>query len=211
MKSIVKTLALLLSLYAFHPAETMSQNIPLPPADKSNPTTLMQALEQRHTGREFSPTPIGLQQLSDILWCANGVNRDNGRRTAPSAINCQEIEIYAFMEEGVYQYLPEKHLLKIVKKGDYRDKAAMQPFAKKAPLLLIFVANYDKMERMDENGKTFYGATDAGFVSQNVYLYCAAANLECVVLGSIQRDEIAKLIPFKGKAILGQAIGFAAE
>lgn len=168
---------------------------------------LMDALNNRVTSREFASTPLQDQQLSDLLWAANGVNRDSGKRTAPSARNCQEIDVYVMMENGVYLYVPEKHALRLVATGDHRGASAMQPFVAKAPILLIFVANYDKMTGMDKDAKEFYGATDAGYVSQNVYLYCASEGLGTVVLGSIHRDAIQKLLGFNGKAVLGQAVG----
>ena len=87
--------------------------------------------------------------------------------------------------------------------------AARQPFVADAPVLLMFVANYDKMIGMDKDAKEFYGATDAGYVSQNVYLYCASEGLNTVVLGSIFRDELKELLKFNGKAVLGQPVGFA--
>lgn len=186
---------------------TMAQNITLPKAEKSNPTTLMQALEKRHTGRDYRPQALSVQQLSDLLWCANGINRENGKRTAPSARNCQEIDIYALTAEGIYLYNPEKHLLEFVKGGDYRAQIGMQEFTHTAPLLLVYVANYDRMKDMDDNARNLYGATDCGNVCQNVYLYCAAAGLETVELGSIHRDTFTGLIPVNGKVILGQAVG----
>lgn len=170
---------------------------------------LMQALNERVTLREFSDKMLTDQQLSDLLWAANGINRDNGKRTAPSARNCQEIDIYVLMSTGTYLYLADKHALQLVDATDIRSQAAMQPFVAKAPVLLMFVANYDKMTGMDKDAKEFYGATDAGFVSQNVYLYCASEKLATVVLGSIHRDFLEKKLGFKGKAILGQPVGYS--
>lgn len=170
---------------------------------------LMQALNERVTLREFSDKMLTDQQLSDLLWAANGINRDNGKRTAPSARNCQEIDIYVLMSTGTYLYLADKHALQLVDAADIRSQAAMQPFVAKAPVLLMFVANYDKMTGMDKDTKEFYGATDAGFVSQNVYLYCASEKLATVVLGSIHRDFLEKKLGFKGKAILGQPVGYS--
>ena len=170
---------------------------------------LMQALNERVTLREFSDKMLTDQQLSDLLWAANGVNRDNGKRTAPSARNCQEIDFYVLMSTGTYLYLADQHALQLVDATDIRSQAAMQPFVAKAPVLLMFVANYDKMTGMDKVAKEFYGATDAGFVSQNVYLYCASEKLATVVLGSIHRDFLEKKLGFKGKAILGQPVGYS--
>lgn len=186
---------------------TMAQHITLPKVEKSNSTTLMQALENRHTGRDYQPQALSAQQLSNLLWCANGINRKDGKRTAPSARNCQEIDIYALTAEGIYLYLPEKHILEQVKAGDFRAQIGMQPFTHTAPLLLVYVANYGRMKDMDDEARNLYGATDCGNVCQNVYLYCAAAGLETVELGSIRRDAFTGLVPVNGKVILGQAVG----
>ena len=186
-----------------------AQDIKLPAPKTKGGMPLMEALQKRVTSREFSDKMLSDQQLSDLLWAANGINRDNGKRTAPSARNCQEIDIYVFIEKGVFLYVPEKNLLKQVIKEDKRKMAARQPFVADAPVLLMFVANYDKMTGMDKEAKEFYGATDAGFVSQNVYLYCASEGLSTVVLGSIFRDEIKELLKFNGKAVLGQPVAFA--
>lgn len=186
-----------------------AQNITLLPHSNMNGVSLSDALAGRATSRNFSAQSLSLQQLSDLLWAANGVNRTDGKRTAPSARNCQEIDIYLFTSEGVYLYDAPNHLLNQQLKGDYRKEVAMQPFVAKAPVILVYVANYKKMSMMDADAKAFYGATDAGFVSQNVYLYCAAEKLNTVVLGSIHRDKLAQLLNFDGKAILGQPVGFS--
>lgn len=188
---------------------TFAQNIELPAPQTGGGAPLMDVLSKRSTHREFSTKELTDQQLSNLLWAANGVNRSDGKRTAPSARNCQEIDIYAFTKKGVYLYIPEKNVLEFVQKEDLRKEIVLQPFAAEAPVVLIFVAKYDKMKGMDKEAQEFYGATDAGFVSQNVYLYCASEGLNTVVLGSIQRDYLKKLLQFNGKAILGQPVGFA--
>lgn len=186
-----------------------AQDINLPKPKVNGGIPLMEAFQNRATNRDFSDKMLSDQQLSNLLWAANGINRKDGKRTAPSARNCQEIDIYVFTSKGVFLYIPEKDFLKQVIKEDKRKMAVRQPFAAEAPVLLMFVANYDKMKGMDEQSMEFYGATDAGYVSQNVYLYCASEKMNTVVLGSIFRDEIKKLLEFNGKAILGQPVGFA--
>lgn len=190
------------------PAMLATAQIQLPPAKWNSNMTLDKALRERQSNRTFSDKKIDEQTISNLLWAANGINRKDGRRTAPSARNCQEIDIYLFTEDYVYLYLPKEHQLKIVLDGDHRSEAAIQPFAQKAPLLLVFVANYEKMGDMDDEARTFYGATDCGFVSQNVYLFCAAEKLNTVVLGMIHRDGIKDLLNINGKAILAQPVGY---
>jgi len=185
-------------------------NIKLPAPTKQGGMPLMQALNERQTIRTYTDEALSLQQISDVLWSAVGVNRpqNDNRRTSPTARNAQQIEVYVFIKSGVYFYDAIKHELVLLKAGDHRTDAAMQEFAQKALLLLVFVANYDKLSGMDEEAKAFYGATDAGFASQNVYLYCASEGLGTVVLGRIDREKIAKTLSLKnGKAILSQAVG----
>jgi len=186
-------------------------NIKLLAPTKEGGMPLMQALNERQTIRTYSDEVLTQQQLSDVLWSAVGVNRpqNDNRRTSPTARNAQEIEVYVFMESGVYFYDAVKHELVLVKSGDHRKDAAKQEFAQNAPLLLVFVANYDKFgERGNPEGNAFYGATDAGFASQNVYLYCASEGLGTVVLGMIDREKLEEVLSLKnGKAILSQAVG----
>ncbi len=189
-------------------AELSAQDIVLPTPQKTGGMPLMEALNARHSAREFSNKMLTTQQLADLLWAANGVNRADGKRTAPSARNCQEIDIYVYMENGVFFYDASQNKLILKIAGDHRKDVAMQPFANTAPVLLVFVANYDKMKGMDEDARNLYGATDCGNVSQNVYLYCAANQLNTVALGSIHRDKIKDLLNFNGKAILGQPVGY---
>ncbi|MEG1556606.1 MAG: SagB/ThcOx family dehydrogenase [Bacteroidales bacterium] len=184
------------------------QDIKLPAPDKTGGKSLMEVLSLRKTNRNFSSNILSEKQIANLLWAANGINREDGKRTAPSARNNQEIDIYTYLATGIYLYLPKENVLKLIKKGDFRKEAVKQEFAQKAPILLIFVANYDKMEGMDESSREFYGATDCGNVSQNVYLYCASEGLNTVALGMIYRDEIKSAIGFNGKAILGQPVGF---
>lgn len=178
-----------------------AQDISLPTPQKSGGLPLMDAL--------YSDKMLSQQQLADLLWAANGVNRPDGKRTAPSARNLQEIDIYVYLSTGVYFYDAIENKLVLKASEDHREDAAMQSFATTAPVLLVFVANYDKMEGMDEDARLMYGATDCGYVSQNVYLFCAANELNTVVLGSIYRDKIQELLQFNGKAILAQPVGFS--
>ncbi|MCR4680815.1 MAG: nitroreductase family protein [Bacteroidales bacterium] len=190
----------------------MSQDIKLPVPTKKGGMPLYEALANRQTNRDFSPKQLTDQQLSDVLWCAGGVNREeSGKLTSPTARNAQEIDIYVFNEKGVYLYLPKDNMLKQVLKEDHRPDLSGRggKMTLEAPVTLLFFANYDKMNGFDEQARGFYGATDAGFVSQNVYLYCAANHLSTVVMGAINRDRLTEIIPAKGKPILAQPIGYA--
>ncbi len=188
-----------------------AQDIQLPLPQTRGGMPLYEALYRRSTAREFSSAKLTLQQISDLLWCANGINRTDGKRTAPSARNAQEIDIYVLMSDAAYLYEPIENKLVLVSVKDLRPVTSHSAFAQEAPLMLLFVANYEKMEAFDENAREFYGATDAGYVSQNTYLYCAANGLNTVVMGHIYRDDIQEALKFKGKAVLAQSVGYPAE
>lgn len=190
----------------------MAQNIQLPQPNTKGGMPLYEALSNRQTNREFSDKELTDQQLADLLWCANGENRNDGKRTAPSARNAQEIDIYVFNKKGVYLYVPEKNMLKMVIPEDMREGMSSRgKMIMAAPVTLLFFANYDKMNGFDEAGREFYGATDAGFVSQNVYLYCAANNLNTVVMGAIDRPKIMEILKVDGKPVLAQPIGYSVK
>lgn len=202
MKKIFFSVAFLLIAFSIS-----AQDITLPAPQKTGGKPLMEVLAQRKSNREFSKQELSLQQVSNLLWAANGINREDGKRTAPTARNLQEVDIYLFNAKGIYLYDHVKHALKFIKEGDFRGEAAMNPFAKEAPVLLIFVANHDKMGGMPAEAMATYGATDCGNVSQNVYLFCCSENLNTVAVGSIYKDKIKELIGFNGMAILGQPVG----
>jgi len=170
--------------------------------------TLMQALKARKSNRSFSSRELPKEVLSDLLWAASGVNRPSGKRTAPTAVNWQEIDIYVAMKSGLYLYDPQKSLLKLIKSDDIREFVGKQDFTQKAPVNLIYVADFSKMSGDSEN-KTFYSATDTGFISQNVYLFCASENLSTVVLGWVDKERLAKVMGLKNnqKIILTQPVG----
>ncbi len=175
-----------------------------------NSVTLMAALQNRQTNRSFSSQELGWQQLADLLWAANGVNRPaGGKRTAPSARNAQEIDIYAFTSAGVFFYDAPNHQLKRIADNDCRAGLYDRGNFGKAPLILVYVGNFDKMQGFDEQARNFYSATDVGFVSQNVYLYCATQGLSTVVCGSFNRDNANKVLNIKnGKLLLAQPVGY---
>lgn len=190
----------------------MPTEIKLPKPHRDGGMSLYEALNNRKTNRKFDQKPLSDQQLSDLLWCAGGVNRGDGKLTSPTARNAQEIEIYVFKEDGVFLYLPKENALRMILPEDHRKEISDRSnMPADAPVTLLFYANYEKMEGFDETAREFYGATDAGFVSQNVYLYCAANKLSTVVMGAINRDLLNELIPVDGKAILAQPVGYPSK
>lgn len=188
-----------------------AQNIKLPAPQKTGGKPLMEALNNRKTSREFSEKELTQQQLSNLLWAASGINREDGRMTAPTASNNQQVEIFVALKTGTYQYLPKTNELKLQAKGDQRALFARQANHAKAPALLAFVANYDKMGKYDETAKIKYGYTDVGNVSQNVYLFCASENMSTVVMGMFDAAGLTKGLSLSAsqKPVLTQAVGFA--
>jgi len=179
-----------------------------PQTDGGKP--LMQALKARKSSRVFSKKKLSLQVLSNLLWAACGVNRKGGKRTAPSACNWQEIDIYLALAEGLYLYDAKENILKPVLAKDIRAAAGRQKFTKDAPLNLIFVTNLSKMGKADKKSKEFYSSTDTGFISQNVYLFCASEGLATVVLGYVNRPVLSKKMGLKAnqRVILTQPVGY---
>jgi nitroreductase len=171
----------------------------------------MAALKNRKSTRSFSNKPIPRQLLSDLLWAAFGVNRpDIGYRTAPSPMNSQEIEIYAAEANGLYLYDARFHQLVQLSNEDIRSLCGTQGYVAHAPLNLIYIANFSKFGDMEDERKIFYSATDTGFISQNVYLFCAAFGLGTVVRDWIDRPKLSEKIRLREeqKIILAQTVGY---
>jgi SagB-type dehydrogenase family enzyme len=172
---------------------------------------LMEALKQRMTRRSFSAEELPVQVLSDMLWAAFGINRpQTGLRTAPSAMNMQEIDIYVALKQGLYLFNAEDHSLEPVLARDLRGATGGQDFVADAPVNLIFVADYSKITRGSKADKDFYSAADTGFISQNVYLYCASQGLATVVRGWVDREGLARAMDLRKdqKIILAQTVGY---
>lgn len=206
MKRII--LSLVISFCAFC-AKAGSSEIKLPPPQKTGGMPLMQALDKRQSNRSFSSKELSPQMLSNLLWAAFGVNRtDSGKRTAPSARNWQEIDIYLCTQKGVYIYDAKNNALKLLMEKDIRAETGKQKFTQDAPACLVYVANFDRMSGSPE-GKTFYSAADTGFISQNVYLFCASSGLNTVVLGYVDKPTLEKILKLSKnqKVVLTQPVG----
>jgi len=188
-----------------------SKPVQLPPPQTEIGKPLMQALKLRQSLRSYASKPLPLQELSNLLWAANGINRaDSGKRTAPTARNAQEIDIYVTLADALYLYEARTQSLTPVLAGDLRDATGRQPFVKDAPVNLVYVADYAKMGNMSEEDKKFYSATDTGYISQNIYLYCASQGLATVVRGGFDRSslfQVMKLRPDQN-IILAQTVGY---
>lgn len=186
---------------------------PLPPAQTDGGKPLMQALKERRSTRSLTDAPLPAQQLSNLLWAAFGVNRADGHRTAPSARNWQEIDVYAVMADGAYLYDAPVHALRRVAATDLRALAGTQAHARNAALTLVYVADARRMQGASEASRTEYAAADAGFIAQNVYLYCASEGLGTVVFASIDRERLGAALQLdrSQRIVLGQSVGWPAK
>jgi nitroreductase len=187
-------------------AETEVIHLPAPRLTGGMP--LMEALKERKTTREFSPKNLTNQQLADLLWAAFGINRpEDSRRTAPSAMNSQEVDLYVALSTGLYVYEPKANELRRVLEKDLRAQAG-QAFSKDASVVLFYVANLPRLEKATPENRRFYAAFDAGCICQNVYLYCASAGLATVV-HDLSRESLSEAMELKPEQyiVMAQAIG----
>ena len=183
-------------------------NLPEPQLTIGKP--LMEVLKARKSSRDFKQEKLPSQTLSNLLWAACGVNRpEAGKRTAPTARNKQEIDVYVATADGLFLYDAKKHSLDLIVSDDIRAKCGTQDYVKNAPVNLVFVADYSRMSERTEAEKQALSWADTGFISQNVYLYCASEGLATVVRALIDRDELAKAmkLPPDQKITLSQSVG----
>lgn len=181
----MKVRFLLLSLFISVSLKLYAADISLLEPKFENSVTLFEALSKRKSGREFIDKELSVEVLSELLWAAFGVNREGkGMRTAPSAHNAQEIDIYVALKTGVYVYDAFNNKLIKYMDGDIRKYCGKQDFVKDSGAVLIYVADTSKRGIKD------YIEVDTGFISQNVYLYSAAKGLNTVILGWIDRENL---------------------
>ena len=182
--------------------------LPRPQTDIGRP--LMQVLKDRRSTRTFSSEPLPGQLVSNLLWAAFGINRpESGGRTAPSASNRQEIDIYIATAEGLYIYDAKGNRLNPVIHDDVRAQTGIQPFVKDAPVNLVYVADLARAGT-DSAERDMDMAADTGFIAQNVYLFCASEGLATVFRGSIDRHALSKAMRLRPnqRIILAQTIGY---
>lgn len=196
MKIIIALLFSLAAPLAF------AQDIALPAPQTNGGKPLMQALAARQSGRQYSDRDLAPQTLSNLLWAAYGFNRPE-KRTAPSARNRQEMEVYVFLKDGVYLYDAKANKLIQKAAGDHRATAGTQAFVATAPVNLVLVGDLSKNERELIHA-------DSGFISQNVYLFCASEGLATVVRAGVDKPALAKLLGLREQqeAFYNQCIGY---
>lgn len=215
-----------------------------PAAIKLNPPSLkrglplMEALAVRASAREYSERDLSLQDLSDLLWAADGITRPaENKSTAPSAMNAHDVRIYAFMRTGAFLYDPQKHELLPVLAGDLRAQIVMArpprpagpaappppgappappapaaaPAPATAPVEIILVSDGDRFRHGGPEQKAVWGALDAGIVSQNISLFCAATGLKTCPKASVNREKIKELLKLAAAQVvfLDHPVGYA--
>ena len=186
----------------------------LPAAQQWGGKPLLEALKERRSTREFSPRALSIGVLSTLLWAAFGINRpDTGGRTAPSAHDWEEMDVYVALARGLYVYDAQYHVLRARGRRDLRALTGLQPFAADAPVNLVYVAELSRMVQASPEEQAHYAGPDAGFIAENVYLFCASEGLATVVRGMMDRAALAAAMGLapRQSIILAQSVGYPRE
>lgn len=211
MNTLTKlALGLMGQLRAGEPSGPAEGAIDLPPAQLVGGLPVMEALARRQSQREFDPAPLAPQQLSDLLWAAAGINRPAlGGRTAPSAMNSQEVLVYAALPQGLYRYEPAAHRLQLVIARDVRVVTGYQDFVDSAPLDLVYVADHTRMKLVPAAQREAYAYAAAGAMAQSVYLCCASAGLGTVIRAWFDRRALGEAMALGTdlQLLLAQTVG----
>jgi nitroreductase len=205
MKPIILTATALLFLFVSSlNAADSTIVLPKPQLDKGKP--FMQVLRLRHSTREFSTRKLPLSELSNLLWAGFGINRlESGGRTAPSARNKQDIDVFVALPEGFFRYDAQANSLRLIIDRDVRGLTGSQPFVKDAPVELVLAADRKRGE-----GISRFFSADAAYVSENLYLYCASEGLATVVRASVDTAALGAATHINGthEIIFGQSVGY---
>ena len=187
-----------------------ADTIQLPKPQVTGGKPLMQCLSERHSTRTFSDRKLSPQVLSNLLWAAWGINRPDGKRTAPTANNKQGMDVYVALPEGTFLYDAKANTLRPVVDKDLRALTGKQDFVAKAPLNLIYVADFTKMTNTSDADKLRYSAAHTGFMAENVYLYCASEGLGAVIRALFDGPALEKAMKLSSdqKVILCQTVGY---
>lgn len=185
-------------------------DITLSAPDKTRGASVMKALADRHSERECADKELSTADLSDLVWAANGINRSDGKRTAPSAMNRQDIDVYVVMAKGAYRYLPKEHKLQLITPGDHRSAVAKgQSFVEKFPVSLVLVSDLSRFGNTDDHTR-MVAAMDAGYVSQNICLFCSATGLVTVPRATMDSNELKHVLKLTDSQIplLNNPVGY---
>lgn len=201
----LKQIFLIMSLTVSGASASAQSYVQLPAPSREGGLSVMESIWNRHSDREFSDKQLSEQEISDLLFAASGINRPDGKLTAPTALNTQEIDLYLFDDKGVFKYIPEGHKLQKVADGDHRQLIAGTPefsqdFVLEAPVSLLIVANPDKFEQLNDRSRMM-AIADAGIMCENVCLYCAGTNLATVPRATMDSKGLSKLLNLGENAI----------
>ena len=191
-----KVQLLLLCLFISVATFAADKVIRLPKPNLNRNSEVMEAFANRHSTREYAAKPLTLTDLSDLLWAANGRNRpEEGKRTAPSAMNKQDVDVYVVLPEGTYLYDAKAHQLNLVAEGDHRGAVAGgQAFVKSAPVSLLLVSDLSRLGDAKNTHTQLMGAVDAGIVSQNISIFGSAAKLATVPRASMDTAKLKSVV-----------------
>lgn len=189
------------------------ETINLPPAQKTGGMPVMEAFQLRKSQRLFSSKELSSQQLSNLLWAAYGINRPDGFRTVPAAKNWYEYDIYVLKSDGWFLYEVSKHALLKMGNEDLRVYGGTQDFVKAAPVILVYVADFGRMNDTTDELRKFFSAVDVGYISQNVYLYCTSEGLATIILGQVDKVKIREVLKLKPnqQVILSQPVAYPGQ
>jgi len=167
-----------------------AKDIDLPTRPAKSNVDIITALEQRRTTREYAPAKLSLEDVSAILWAANGVNRPDGKRTAPSAHGRQYIDIYVAADKGVYRYDAPGHKLIEVTDQNVKDRLARQAHVATASHVLVLVADLNRVPGSAADTKLYWAHSTAGTVAENVHLMAAARGIGTGIVAGIKADDV---------------------
>ena len=177
----------------------MADDIQLPQPDKLSAATLVEALENRHSDHEFSDREVDNQALSMILWAAYGVNRADGKRTIPTAMNKKDLNLYVFNKDGIWLYDADTNTLKQQSNENHLELFQKQDYMTPVSTVLVYTGSTED-----------YAAMHAGSAYQNVELYTAANNMASIVRGFFDHEKVSQVLnlPEGQRVIISQAIGW---
>lgn len=189
--------------------------IVLNPPDTNRGMPVMKALVHRASANKYDTNALKLQDISDLLWAANGINRKAmGKRTAPSAINAQDVDVYVFLKEGAYFYDANKSVLNLVGEGDNRILCAgKQEFKEMPPVFCVLVSDISRFSRGNDSTRLVWAAEDAGIVSQNISVFCASVGFATRPRATMDIPKIRDLLKLKNTQlpILNNPVSYKAE
>ena len=196
----LKMRTVLVSAAVLTAGSVMAADIELPKPETSGGMPLMEALAKRRTERRFSPEPLSAGELSNLLWAAAGVNRPDGRLTAPTALNRQEIVLYVQLADGVFRYDAAANKL-------IRISTEKAEIPGGAPVAIIMVADFNRQPARQ------YALVDCGFIGQNVYLFAASNGLATVFRGSFDKESLTRVLKLdqKHEVLFVQVVGRPAK